>query len=594
VTNTNIQLVVIAGVAGMVLIGPVAVAQERSSWFVTPPDRTTALILASDAAQVCNGVSYIDAVTGKANIGTATGITCLGRQSTTAATCTADGNTNCVIPVNENLPANKKLIAVEGPSATSILKAENIKKGIKIGGVVGDWPGTCTSCKMNLAVGVVGKDVSALLNYPTILSTDSKKSYILFGDDGTSYTFTISSPGGTITPSTGDADYFTNIDNTLFKEFTVSGAEDLTPGSIVHGKTIFGQAGTAIPRGPWIKSATLTSVFNRLATGTSQTPVAKANIFKEAGTETYWMLLRVSSNTPAPVSNAASKAFTDCNTAKVSITVDGTSMILGGLTAQWDVPTEADIERAFYTGATAASGLFEDESTANLSMYGTNQLFWTASTPGSTPNKKFYFKDQGTVPTVSAESSGGNAMTLCVYRSASIGQGNDRTSFMLKTGTDPVLFETKLPDGTDGQLRAHVYLTSSETRAFAYVFNSLANTPIQAKYLLNNDTTTQVTSVCTDLKKTLATLNRGLPSAFGTYTWMPVSKAILDANAAGFTLEPFLGSVTDGRYSLGNLLLVFDSTQSQGSFGLFNFTAAGQNPVTAIGTEGSVICTAGP
>ena len=497
--------------------GNLAFGQDRSRFFVAMPDKASAMIIGTDPAAVCAGINFIHAETGLVTVGTSGGgSNCLGNQSSVPGNCSADGSINCFVPSGGNLKAVQT-------GADSSLKPENIRTGIIIGGVEGKWPsaGTSTATKLT-SLGVAASTLGNLPGYnginSDITSPSSKKEYTLFGDDGKPYKFLISSVDTTVKDSTNTANYTTQS-NTLFKGFTVSGAEDLTPGSIVHGKTIFGQEGTAIPRGPWIKSATLTSVFDRLATGTSlQTPVAKANIFKKAGTETYWMLLRDEANTSNPLIKNSTDANTDCGSASVSFN----NSTFGNATAPWSLPSEKDVRSAQVTGGTGAGGLFATEG-----LISGNKFWIKTTTEGS--YEVVGFSSATAVPTRSTGTASDLNLVVCVYKPSSLFAGNG-TGFSAKFTV--VNTQQTLPTISYTYHRANVMMSPDSNMQVAYIYTSGEVANSVSKLAVG---TTALTNLCSNS-------SLSIPTGFSEKTWRVLDATDIEAYGPQFMSDPFIGA----------------------------------------------------
>jgi|GEM_PF-2606457 len=262
--------------------------------------------------------------------------------------------------------------------------------------------------------------------------------------------------------------------------------------------------------------------------------------------------------------------------------------------------TTAGYRVSYLAGQTAPSTCSTGTQVSSGSISGTN-----ASITGLSASTIYSFRvcaiDGSSTPLVSS------GITVTVTTSGGGGSGTGTGSgtgpsgasgtgggmaFTSKTGTVPVTFQTTLPDGTRASLAAHLYLTSDGNRAFAYVF-SPGSTAGVANYGLTSANST-VSTVCTNLGTTLSLMQTN-PLGNFSYPWLPVSKKVVDDFAAGFTVAPFLGNISDGKYPLGQNFLAFDDTVSgSGQFKVYQFsTAVGGATEASTAMGGAVICTAG-
>ena len=563
----------------ILIAAPYAFAQNQpTNFFAAPRDNTSALIVATDPTRVCTGVTFVHPETGVIASGTATsGSSCLGNQPVMKPTCAADGQKDCVIA------KDGKFSAVDKTS----LESGSIRRGVTIGGVQGSYPSAATPLDPGSAPSAL--DTSGV-------TKANPNNFLLFGKDGTPYQFKVGkiSDGDftpTKTPSLFPSTMSATSPTTLFMPFRISGESNLSAENIIAPTKVLSVTGTSLPRSFFKPEAGTTPAGTTPTTvNNSQNKIiAQAVVFMEFPTQSHWMLLRDTTTTAPRLSETSSNAATLCSGANVTINKNS----YNSQTGAWALPTSNQVKWMLKTGATAPDGLIARE---NLFSVGSTTIkFWVYDAPatGTTGTyKTAYFTDILSEPVIESAVTNATANVVCVFKLATSGTGGG-TAFTPKTDNAPVMFGTTLPDKTRTSLAAHVYLEPNQTRAFAYVFKSDTNSARSFPYP-KDSAVTYANAVCGDLKNQMQTSI--LPSAFATYNWMPISKTLVDAFAAGFTVAPFLGSVGDGsKYQLGQNFLAFDNTVSgSGPFKVYQFSTAGGGATeasTAMG--GAVICTAG-
>ncbi len=553
-------------------------AQSASDYFVAIADKTSPVIIATDANQICNNISFIHAVTGKATTGTSQDGNCLGKQTSVLGNCSADGSINCVVPSGGNLKA-------VDASTTSVLKPENIRKGVTIGGVTGQWPAAnSTDTKLSI-LGGTALTLDGLPNYSGITSTSSKKEYTLFGDDGKPYKFSISSIGTTVAASTTTANYTTQS-NTLFKRFTLTGNEFLIPENIKAGVQISGVIGNAVPRSSWNKlsngSGDYFSVTDRNTNATD--PIAKAKVFFDPATANKWMLLRNNDTGALAKILSWADANTMCRNAKT--TRDDVDM------GTWALANEKELFWAQVTGGTGSNGLFAAESLFG----GSEKNFWI-STATADENKVAHFPNSFQPPDTD-DPIPTSAMILCVQRFTAAGDGGVNVGaqpdspFTLVTAT-PIAFTVNV-NSNSLSLGAHIYQTADDQMALAFVFGFNPANSASSESPFPKTPVATITDVCDTVKNYLAAI--ALPEPLKAGTWAPLTRAQMDFHKLGFTQAPFLktsSSATNMLYVLGRFFIASDTSAS--SYKTFKFSAAAAAAIedSAV-TQGSIICTGVP
>lgn len=119
----------------------------------------------------------------------------------------------------------------------------NIKRGLIIGGVTGNFPST--NCKLD------DKDPANISSYPGARSDTTPLTMNLFDATGTPFSIDLLrvAEGNTLTP--GKDNIQRNRENTLYMPFQITGDANLKPENISAGKTLFSVPGTALMRSYW-------------------------------------------------------------------------------------------------------------------------------------------------------------------------------------------------------------------------------------------------------------------------------------------------------------------------------------------------------
>ena len=556
-------------------------AQSASDYFVAIADKTSPVIIATDANQICSAIPFIDAVTGKVTKGTSSAADCLGKQTAVLRTCTSDGNASCVVvPV---VPGGTELKAVDAVSSNSYLKPENIRRGITLGGVTGKWP----SAEVTLPPGTSSL-LSTLNGYATIVSVPTKKEYTLFGADGTPYKLTISALDSSFQPTTITSDF--SSPNTLYKGFEVAKESNLGPGNIKAAVSIFGVTGNAVPRSSWNKF--LNGAFFSVTDRNGSETIAKAKVFFDPATENKWMLLR-NNNTNALAKTAPSSAAAQTMCSNAKTTSDGSDMGI------WALANKKELFWAQVTGGTGSNGLFAAES-----LFGADAKNFWISTATSGENKVAHFPDSFQPPDTD-DPIPTSAMVVCVQR-LTAGNGIDSSgnqsegAFTLVTGpAAPIEFMPIVNSILLNQkLYAHIYKTADSSMALAFVFGTDS---VTNDYSVSPFQTTQVDvikGVCETVKSYLGDLL--LPQRLKGGTWGPLKLAQLSSYKLGFTQSPFLNpnnqSADNMLYVLRRLFIAFDP--SANVYKTFKFSGVGEAATeytsTDTSTSGSIICTGVP
>ena len=480
--------------------GNLAFGQDRSSFFVAMPDKASAMIIGTDPAAVCARINFIHAETGRVTAGTSDNTSCLGTQSSVPGNCSADGSINCVVPSSGNLKA-------VDASSNSDLKSANIRKGVTIGGVTGQWPSaTSVDTKLSILRGNA-LTLGNLPGYNVISSTGTQKDYTLFGDDGKPYKFLISSVGTSVTPSTTKADY-TTASNTLFKGFTLNGDSDLIAGNIKAGVPIFGVIGTAVPRKTWAlvapssTTATPISVLDWTSTSTTKPTLAKARVYKDPVSGYLWMLLR---DIADPLNQPLTRNSTDANTIcrNASVTFNNSRYEL------WSLPSEKDVRSAQVTGGTGVGGLF-----ANEGLISDNKFWIKTTTAGSYEVVNF---SSATADPTRSQASGLN-LVVCVF-----------SGLFAVVDTKQALLTT-----SNAYRRANVMMSPDSNMQVAYIYTADSPGNAQDKMTVG---TTDLTNLCSNSSLSIPTA-----TGFTGKTWRVLDATDVTAYGPQFMSDPFIGA----------------------------------------------------
>ena len=492
--------------------GNLAFGQDRSRFFVAMPDKASAMIIGTDPAAVCAGINFIHAETGLVTVGTSGGgSNCLGTQSSVPGNCSADGSINCFVPSGGNLKA----------VAGSDLKSENIRKGITIGGVKGEWPSPGTSSPNSTAtkltsLGVTALTLGSLPDYDVIISTYTKKEYTLFGDDGKPYKFWISSVGTTVAASTTTANYTTES-NTLFKGFTLNGDSDLIAGNIKAGVPIFGVIGKAVPRNAWslvapppptttTTTAPPISVLDWSSTLPTKPTLAKAQVYNDPVSGYLWMLLLRDTTTSNPLTTSSADANTKCGSASVSFDTS----TYGNATSPWSLPSEKDVLSAQVTGGTGAGGLF-----ANEGLISGNKFWIKTTTAGSYEVVNF---SSATAEPTNRPATDSN-LVVCVYKKFGIVNTNQA-----------------LLTANNTSLRANVMMSPDSKMQVAYIYATVSNGATPVKRPVAN-TTNELETLCSNSSLSIPTA-----TGFSGKTWRVLDATDITAYGPQFMSDPFIGT----------------------------------------------------
>lgn len=184
-----------------------------------------------------------------------------------APLCSADGNVGCITTASYK------------SADMANVQAANVRSGIVIAGVTGNYGGAYANCAANGEVGCVTTATYAAADLTNLLSGNIKNgvtiagtagtypslatplagatgtsdlssmaantaagSYEFFDSTGTRYTGTITD-AATVTPGTTTQ----NFNASLYRQFSVTGDADLAAGNISAGVNIFGVVGTVTP-----------------------------------------------------------------------------------------------------------------------------------------------------------------------------------------------------------------------------------------------------------------------------------------------------------------------------------------------------------
>lgn len=197
------------GSLGLLALNVLQEGSSSSVSLVFQGDGST-LVGSFSPSEVCSDVTYFD-LNGKSQQGTRN---CSG---TVAPACSADGEVGCVTN------ASYKAAKMENVSAA------NIRKGVTVSGVSGDYPSATYPLSGS----------SQLTDLSTLTANAVNGSYEWFQSDGTRMTGSIDEVGS-ITPTANAQVFNTNV----VRAFTVLGDPDLKPENIRYGINIFGITGS--------------------------------------------------------------------------------------------------------------------------------------------------------------------------------------------------------------------------------------------------------------------------------------------------------------------------------------------------------------
>ncbi len=183
---------------------------------------------------------------GTPRLGTGT-MACTGRPSEEAA-CNSDLYTGCRVESTFKAALSARVVV------------GNIKKGITISKVTGDFPSANNPLPDASAVGIA--------SYPGTTSHTTALPMTLFDAAGQPFTIDLLrvAEGNTLTP--GKDDITRDGTNTLYMPFQITGvANNLIPANISAGTTLFGVAGTALMRSYWTVATGVSLTWTDSATG---------------------------------------------------------------------------------------------------------------------------------------------------------------------------------------------------------------------------------------------------------------------------------------------------------------------------------------
>jgi hypothetical protein len=143
-----------------------------------------------------------------------------GASTGTLADCSTDGAVGCV--------SSASFKAAD----MSLLVNTNIKNGVSIAGVTGNYPSSAN----RLTGDTVTTDLTSMA------ASTAAGSYEFWDSIGTRYTGNISD-AATLTPTTSNQ----NFTASLYRQFSVSGDANLVAGNIRSGAAVFGVSGTVVP-----------------------------------------------------------------------------------------------------------------------------------------------------------------------------------------------------------------------------------------------------------------------------------------------------------------------------------------------------------
>lgn len=320
--------------------------------------KPTASAFSLNSEAICARQDFI-AGDGTTRAGTGTR-NCTGRPPSDAS-CNSVLNTGCRVDGTSTFKA----------ALSDRLVPCNMKRGLTIGGVTGNFPST--NCKLD------DKDPANIADYPGARSDTTPLTMELFDATGTPFTIDLLRVAGGDTLTPGKDDIQRNQNNTLYMPFKITDEPNLKPENISTGKTLFRVTGTALTRSYWTK-----------------TTYGNTSTWADGATGYTWT---IASTSPT------------------------TSPNCGTDTASPALPTDQDLKWAFETGITSGPSGLLATYTYPLYVWYRQYVPPTLQTSEGTWTNKVVEFTTSTQVDPSEPPSGTQGMALCVDK-PSVARGN--------------------------------------------------------------------------------------------------------------------------------------------------------------------------